>query len=97
MRLIPHWPPRDWRMLLALFGLAIAGAGAWPLAKWSLDYLSAQADRLNSGWPLAYCAYGALILLAIPSACFGVVLGLKSFSWEGPGGIKGEITGDSDA
>jgi hypothetical protein len=94
MRFVPDWPPRDWRMLFALAGLAVAGAGAWLLALWSLNALTDLADKIKAIWPLAYYAYGALAVLAIPSACFGVVVGLKSFRVAGPGGASAEFTGD---
>lgn len=81
-------------MLLALFALGIAGAGAWLLALWALNALVDMADKLKSIWPLAYYAYGALMVLAIPSACFGVVVGLKSFRVATPGGGSAEFTGD---
>lgn len=91
------WPPRDWRMLLALGGLGIAGGGAWLLAMWALEYLADLSVRLNSIWPLAYFSYGTLALLAVPSAGFAVVVGLKSFRLEGPGGTSAEFTGDGSS
>lgn len=92
MSILPTWPPRDWRMLLALLLLAIAGGGAWLLSKWSLDYLVQLSVALGVVWPVAYYAYGALAILAITSAGFGIVLGFKSFAVDLPGdsGIKVE-------
>lgn len=93
----PAWPPRDWRMLLALGGLAVAGWGAWLLAKWSLDSLVAMSIALSAIWPLAYYSYGALMLLAIPSLGFAMVVGLKAFSLTGPGGTSASFTGEGQA
>lgn len=90
----PAWPPRDWRMLLALFFLAVAGAGAWLLAKWALDSLVMLATALGAIWPLAYYSYGALMLLGIPSLGFAMVVGLKAFSLTGPGGTSASFTGE---
>lgn len=97
MSWLPVWPPRDWRMLLALGLLAIAGAGAWLLAKWSLDELVKLSTLLRMIWPLAYYSYGALSLLAIPSLGFALVVGLKSFKATGPGGTSFALDGDSGA
>lgn len=93
MTWLPTWPPRDWRMLLALGFLAVAGAGAWLLNLWALNALIALADRLQAIWPLAYYAYGALALLAIPTLLFGIVVGLKSFNATGPAGTGFSIGG----
>lgn len=90
----PTWPPRDWRMLLALFMLCIAGAGAWLLAKWSLDKLVMLSAALGQVWPVAYYSYGSLTLLAIPSLGFALVVGLKAFKVNGPGDTSMELTGD---
>lgn len=84
-------------MLVALCFLSVAGAGAWVLSKWSLDALVALCIALGVIWPLAYFAYGALAILAIPSLGFAVVVGLKSAKATGPGGASFEITGDDDS
>ena len=96
MKWLPAWPPRDWRMMFALAGLAVSGAGAWLLAKWSLDSLVAMSVALSVIWPLAYYSYGALAILAIPTLLFGVVVGLKSFAATGPGGSRFEVKADDD-
>lgn len=87
------WPPRDWRMLFALGLLAVAGAGAWLLAKWSLDKLVALATVVGAVWPVAYYAYGALAILAIPSMGLVVILGLKKGKVDLPGGSGAEFEG----
>lgn len=92
---LSNWNARDWRMLIALFMLAVAGAGAWLLSKWSLDGLVARAAVIGAIWPVAYFAYGALAVLAITSAGFAVVLGFKSFSIDGPGDTGAKIEGDN--
>lgn len=96
MKWLPTWPPRDWRMLVALGMLSVAGAGAWLLSKWSLDHLVAMSVALGVIWPLAYYAYGALMLLAIPSIGFAMVVGLKAFKLTGPGGTSAGIEGMGD-
>lgn len=83
-------------MLLALAGLAIAGWGAWLLAKWSLDSLVALSIALSVIWPLAYYSYGSLMLLAIPSLGFAMVVGLKAFELNGPGDTSLKMTGEGD-
>lgn len=93
---LPTWPPRDWRMLFALGGLGIAGAGAWLLAKWSLDNLVAVSVAMSVIWPLAYFSYGTLIVLALATLGFAVVVGLKSFRATGPGGTSFGFDGDDD-
>lgn len=95
MRWLPSWPPRDWRMLLSLGLLSVAGAGAWLLSKWSLDYLVALSVALGVVWPVAYYAYGSLAILAITSAGFAVVLGFRSFAVDLPGDSGLKVTGDN--
>ena len=93
MKWFVAWPPRHWRMLVALLMLGIAGAGAWLLCKWSLDAL-VRASAIGDVWPVAYYAYGALALLAIPSFGFALGVGLKSLKATGPGGASFDIAGD---
>ncbi len=90
----PNWPPRDWRMLIALFMLSTAGAGAWWLAKISLDKLVMLSSAVGTVWPVAYYSYGSLTILAIPSLGFALVVGLKSFKATGPGDTSLEFQGD---
>lgn len=88
------WPPREWRIFAALLLLAVAGGGAWLLSKWSLDALVMLSAALGTVWPLAYFAYAALGVLAIPSLGFAVVIGLKSFIFDGPGDTSVKIEGN---
>ncbi len=92
---LPTWPPRDWRMLVALCFLAVAGAGAWLLAMWSLSELVTLAAATRQVWPVAYYAYGALGLLGLATSGFAMVVALKSFRVDLPGGAGFGANGDS--
>lgn len=91
-----QWPPRDWRMLYALGLLAVAGAGAWVMAFLSLKALVPLADKTGDVWAIAYFAYGALGLLAIPSVGFAMLVSLKSFRVALPGDTGFSAEGDRD-
>ena len=93
---IPNWPPRDWRMMVALFLLSVAGLGAWLLARASLVAVIALSTMLGSIWPLAYYSYGALILLSLPTLGFSFVVGLQSFKFKGPGDTELDVNGAND-
>lgn len=91
---LPGWPPRDWRMMVALGLLAVAGCGAFLLNIWSLKALVDLANRLKQVWPVAYYAYGALALLGLATGGFAMVVSLKSFRVDLPGGSGFGATGD---
>jgi hypothetical protein len=92
----PGWPPRDWRMMVALCLLAVAGAGAFILSWRSLTHMVRMSERLMQIWPLAYFAYGSLLLLGVPSLGFAMVVALKSFRVDLPGGSGFGATGGGD-
>lgn len=94
---LPAWPPRDWRMMVALLFLAISGCGAWLLAVKSLHELATLSAKANAVWPLAYYAYGALGVLSLATGGLAMVVALKSFRVELPGGTGFSADGDNGA
>lgn len=90
----PSWPPRDWRMLLALFFLG-GGGGAMTVFAWRLATLTAA--RSPGPWPIAYALYATLGLIGIVLTGFSYVLGKRSLSFHaGRDGLSADTTGDND-
>ena len=90
----PNWPPRDYRMLIALFFLG-GGGMAMTVFAWRLATLT--ADKSQSPWPIAYALYGTLTLLGIVLTGFSYVLGKRSLSLKaGKDGISADTTGGDD-
>lgn len=96
LALLAHWPPRDWRMLLALLLIGVSGAGAWLLNRDVLHHLAELADRKGEVWPLAYYAFGALAVLGLTSIACLLVLGMRSFRADLPGGTSVTLDCDTD-
>lgn len=90
-----EWPPRDWRMMVALALLGIAGAGAWLINVEALAALTALSEKTGNVWALAYYAYGAITVLGAISLGLAMVVSLKSFRIELPGG--GSLGAESDS
>lgn len=90
---LPDWPARDWRMLLALLLLGLAGAGSWVLNWVLIGEMARLAHETRQVWPLAYLAYGAMIVLGVTSLGFAMVVALKTFRIETPGG--GSLSADA--
>lgn len=97
---LPEWPPRDWRMLLALLFLAGGGVactwlvwaiiaaltdGAWPEA----------AAPLRIRW-LGYLGLGLLFLIAIVLTSYGFVLGRRAWRARGPAGFEFDASGGEE-
>lgn len=90
------WPPRDWRMIIALFFLG-GGGMAMTVFSWRLATLT--AEKSVSPWPIAYALYGALGLIGVVLTGFSYVLGKKSmrFSATREGLSADSSGGDDDA
>ncbi len=90
-----NWTPLEWRIAFALVMLAIAGAGAWFLAYNALDRLAELAAMTSEVWPLAYFAFGVLVVLAITPLSFAIVVGLRNFRADvGAAGVRFEANAD---
>jgi predicted MFS family arabinose efflux permease len=91
----PAWPPRDWRMLIALVFLG-GGGFAMTVFAWRLATLTAQ--KSTSPWPVAYALYGVLGLIGIVLTGFSYVLGKRTlnFSASRAGISAGTSGGDAD-
>jgi hypothetical protein len=90
--MIPVWPPRDWRMFVALFFLG-GGGVAMTVFAWRLASLT--AEHSTGPWPLAYALYGALGLIGVVLTGFSYVLGKRNFSFKA-GAVSGETSGGQD-
>lgn len=86
------WTPLEWRIVFALVLLAMSGAGAWLLSFVSLYRLAELSALTREVWPLAYFSFAALAVLALSSVSFAVVVGLRNFRAELPGGFSVEAS-----
>lgn len=91
--ILPGWPPRDWRKLLAMFLLS-GGGMAITVVVWRLVTLVAERS-VGDPWPLAYSLYGALGLLGLVLVSLGWTLGKSIVSAEA-GGAKFSASGGDD-
>lgn len=83
MSWFPTWPPRDWRMLLALVFLAGGGMAVTALAAaalYSLGWMDwpAVVAPARIRW-LGYFGISSLGLIAIVLTSFGFVLGRRAW------------------
>ena len=76
--ILPGWPPRDWRKLLAMILLS-GGGMAITVVAWRLISLVAERST-GDPWPLAYSLYGALGLLGLVLVSLGWTLGKSTVS-----------------
>lgn len=92
--MIPGWPPRDLRRLLAM--LLLSGGGmALTVFAWRIVTLVAERSPADP-WPLAYGMYGLLFLIGIVLCSLGWVIGKTSVSGSvGPASFS--VTGGEDA
>jgi len=73
-----RWSPRDWRGLLGVIMLGGGGIAVTVLAWRSLDALAAKS---TSPWPVAYFAYGCLVLIGVVLTGFSAILGRRTFKF----------------
>lgn len=84
------WTARDWRSLWAVLLLGGGGVAVTILAWRALDKVAAKSA---SPWPVAYFAYGCLILIGIVLVGFSAVLGRRTFKFR-VGDNELEATGE---
>lgn len=93
------WPPRDWRMLLALLFLTGGGVACTSLAAWSLRAIAdgawpAVVAPLRIRW-LGYLGLAAMVLIGIVLTSFGFVLGRRAWRVKA-GAIDASAEGGQD-
>lgn len=71
-----NWTARDWRQVLGVAALAGGGMAVTVLA---FKALSALADKSDGPWPVAYFAYGCLMLIGVVLFGFSAILGRRTF------------------
>ncbi|QEH80820.1 hypothetical protein EIK56_22915 [Sphingomonas sp. C8-2] len=97
---IPGWPPRDWRMLLALLFLAGGGVACTIFAAAALYAIAWEpwpdsVAALRIRW-LGYLGLAALALIGVVLTSYGFVLGRRAWKAKGPGGLEFEASGGED-
>ena len=77
---VDTWTARDWRRMVGIVFLGGGGVGVTILAAVALNVL---AQKSTSPWPVAYFAYGLLVLIGI------VLIALLAFYiWHRVRGLK---------
>lgn len=89
-RLPIGWTARDWRSLWAVLLLGGGGIATTALAWRALDKLT---EKAMSPWPIAYFAYGCLLLIGIVLFGFSAILGRRTFKFR-VGDNEMEATGE---
>lgn len=72
------WTARDWR---ALIGVAMLGGGGVAMTALAWRSLTVLAEKSVSPWPVAYFAYGCLMLIGIVLLGFSAILGRRVFKF----------------
>lgn len=85
-----HWSPRDLR---ALIGVAMLGGGGIAVTVLAWKSLDAMAEKSTSPWPVAYFAYGCLVLIGVVLTGFSAILGRRTFKFR-VGDNEVETTGE---
>lgn len=84
------WTPRDWRVFTGIVFLSLGGVACTALGWQALTLLAA---RSTSPWPVAYFAYGCLILIGIVLLGLSAILGRRTFKFR-VGDNEVEATGE---
>lgn len=90
---IETWTARDWRRMVGIVFLGGGGIAVTALAWHSLTLL---AERSQSPWPVAYFAYGLLVLIGIVLTGLSAILGRRTFRLK-VGGNTVETVGEEAA
>lgn len=96
MTLLPvtdDWTARDWRRMV---GIVFLGAGGIACTGIAWRALTLLAEKSNSPWPVAYFAYGCLILIGIVLTGLSAILGRRTFKLK-VGGNTVETVGEEAA
>ncbi len=91
--ILPNWPPRDWRKLLAMVLLSGGGVAVTAFA-WRLATLVAERS-IGNPWPLAYSLYGVLVLIGLVLVSLGWALGKSAFKGKA-GAMEAELSGGEE-
>jgi NhaP-type Na+/H+ or K+/H+ antiporter len=91
--MLPGWPPRDWRALIALVASIAGGAVLTVLLGWIISILA--------GWgrarELGNIAYGLLLIIGLVLLALGFAINRRSFSGSvGPVRFSAEGGDDDD-
>jgi hypothetical protein len=80
------WTARDWRRMAGILFLGLGGIVVTILAWRSLTLL---AEKSRSPWPVAYFAYGTLVLIGIVLTGLSAILGRRTFKLKvGPNTVE---------
>lgn len=96
MTLLPDtagWSARDWRRLIGIVFLGAGGIACTIIAWLALTLL---AQKSPGPWPVAYFAYGCLVLIGIVLTGLSAILGRRTFKLK-LGGNTVESIGEDTA
>lgn len=90
---IEAWTARDWRRMV---GIVFLGAGGVAVTVLAWRALTLLAEKSTSPWPVAYFAYGLLVLIGIVLTGLSAILGRRTFKLK-VGGNTVESVGEDAA
>ena len=96
MTLLPDttgWTARDWRRMVGIVFLGAGGIACTAIAWFALTLLAAKSP---GPWPVAYFAYGCLVLIDIVLTGLSAILGRRTFKLK-VGGNTVESVGEDAA
>ncbi|MCJ8159904.1 hypothetical protein [Sphingomonas sp. LaA6.9] len=70
------WTAADWRKFLGILFLGGGGIACTVLTWRSIDVMAVKS---SSPWPIAYVAYGCIVLIGIVLLGFSAILGRRVF------------------
>jgi hypothetical protein len=76
MPITDDWTARDWRRMVGILLLGIGGVACTLIAWRALTLL---AEKSPGPWPVAYFAYGCLVLIGIVLTGLSAILGRRTF------------------